>query len=90
MDFPDQIIDEINKIGSNLLLKGERFYINVQGVPKGYVTKDVELSATSLLIENKMKIDAKTGTEEKHYNLLLTHITKSNACLLYTYYAADE
>ena len=73
------VVDEINKIGSNLLLKGERFYINVQGVPKGYVTKDVELSATSLLIENNRKIDAKPGTEEKHDKLLFTHITKSNA-----------
>ena len=73
------VVDEINKIGSNLLLKGERFYVNVQGVPKGYVTKDVELSATSLLIENNRKIDAKPGTEEKHDKLLFTHITKSNA-----------
>ena len=73
------VVDEINKIGSNLLLKGERFYVNVQGVPKGYVTKDVELSATSLLIENNRKIDARPGTEEKHDKLLFTHITKSNA-----------
>ena len=73
------VVDEINKIGSNLLLKGERFYVNVQGIPKGYVTKDVELSATSLLIENNRKIDAKPGTEEKHDKLLFTHITKSNA-----------
>ena len=73
------VVDEINKIGSSLLLKGERFYVNVQGVPKGYVTKDVELSATSLLIENNRKIDAKPGTEEKHDKLLFTHITKSNA-----------
>ena len=73
------VVDEINKIGSSLLLKGERFYVNVQGVPKGYVTKDVELSATSLLIENNRKIDARPGTEEKHDKLLFTHITKSNA-----------
>ena len=73
------VVDEINKIGSSLLLKGERFYVNVQGVPKGYVTKDVELSATSLLIENNRKIDAKPGTEERHDKLLFTHITKSNA-----------
>ena len=73
------VVDEINKIGSSLLLKGERFYVNVKGVPKGYVTKDVELSATSLLIENNRKIDARPGTEEKHDKLLFTHITKSNA-----------
>jgi hypothetical protein len=73
------VVDEINKIGSSLLLKGERFYVNVQGVPKGYVTKDVELSATSSLIENNRKINAKPGTDEKHDKLLFTHITRSNA-----------
>ena len=73
------VVNEINKIGSNLLLKGERFYVDVQGVPSGYVTKDVELSATSSLIENNRKINAKPGTEEKHDKLLFTYITKSHA-----------
>ena len=61
------------------MLKGERFYVDVQGMPSGYVTKDVELSATSSLIENNRKINAKPGTEEKHDKLLFTYITKSHA-----------
>ena len=73
------VVDEISKIGSNLLLKGEKFYVSVQGFPKGYVTKDVELSATSSLIEKNKNIDARPGTKEKHDNLLFTYITKSNA-----------
>ena len=73
------VVNEINKIGSSLLLKGEKFYVNVQGVPKGYVAKDVELSATSSLIEDNKKINAKPGTEDKHDKLLFTFITKSNA-----------
>ena len=73
------VVNEISKIGTNLLLKGERFYVNVQGAPKGYVTKDVELSATSSLIENNKKINAKPGTEEKHDKLLFAYVTKSNA-----------
>ena len=73
------VVDEITKIGSNLLLKGEKFYVSVQGLPKGYVAKDVELSATSSLIEKNKNIDARPGTEEKHDNLLFTYITKSNA-----------
>ena len=73
------VVDEINKVGSSLLLKGEKFYVNIQGVPKGYVTKDAELSATSSLIENNKSINAKPGTEEKHDKLLFTYITKSNA-----------
>ena len=66
------VVDEINKIGSSLLLKGERFYVNVQGIPKGYVAKDVELSATSSLIEDNKKINARPGTEDKHDKLLFT------------------
>ena len=46
----NNIISEITTVGSRLLLKGERFYVNVEGMPSGYVTEDVELSATSLLI----------------------------------------
>ena len=73
------IVDEITRIGSNLLLKGEKFYVKVEGTPHGYVTKDVELSATSSLIEKNKKIDARPGTQDKHDKLLFTHITKSNA-----------
>ena len=73
------IVDEITRIGSNLLLKGEKFYVKVEGTQHGYVTKDVELSATSSLIEKNKKIDARPGTEDKHDKLLFTHITKSNA-----------
>ena len=61
------------------MLKGEKFYVNIQGVPKGYVTKDAELSATSSLIENNKSINAKPGTEEKHDKMLFAYITKSNA-----------
>ena len=73
------VVDEITKVGSSLLLKGEKFYVNVEGTPKGYVNKDVELSATSTLIENNKKIDARPGTEEKYDKLLFTYITKSKA-----------
>jgi len=77
-DFKN-IVSEITKIGSSLLLKGEKFYVSVDGIPKGYMTKDVELSATSSLIENNKIIDAVPGTKEKHDKLLFTYITKSNA-----------
>lgn len=73
------VVDEIAKIGSSLLLKGEKFFVNVEGNVKGYQINDVELSATSLLIEKNKKIDARPGTKEKHDNLLFTYITKSNA-----------
>ena len=77
-DF-NTIISEITKIGSNLLLKGERFYVQVEGTSTGFLTKDVELSATSSIIEKTVKLGAKPGSEEKYDKLLYTYLTKSNA-----------
>ena len=48
-DF-DEIISEITSIGGNLLLKGERFLVKVEGESKGFFTKDIELAATSSII----------------------------------------
>ena len=77
-DF-DTIVSEITKIGSNLLLKGEKFYVQVEGISTGFLTKDIEISATSSIIEKTIKIGAKPGTEEKYEKLLYTYLTKYNA-----------
>ena len=60
-DF-NTIVSEITKIGSNLLLKGEKFYVKVEGNSSGYLPKDVELSATSSLIDKTVKLGVKPGT----------------------------
>lgn len=75
----DTLVSGITKIGSNLLLKGERFYVKVDGQAKGYLPKDIEIAATSSLIEKTTKIGAKPGTEDKYDKLLYTYLTKSNA-----------
>ena len=75
----EEIVKEITSIGGNLLLKGERFLVKVEGESKGFFTKDIELSATSSIIEKKSNIDAKPGTEEDYDKLLYTYMTKNNA-----------
>ena len=45
-DF-QKVVSEITMVGGNLLLKGERFLVKVEGVSKGFFTKDIELAATS-------------------------------------------
>ena len=75
----DVLISAITKIGSNLLLKGDTFYVKVEGQSKGYLPKDLEFAATSSLIENTTKLGAKPGTEDKHDKLLYTYLTKLNA-----------
>lgn len=74
----ETLVSEITKIGSNLLLKGDTFYVKVEGKSKGYLPKDVEFSATSSLIEKTAKLGAKPGTEDKHEKLLYTYLTRSN------------
>ena len=77
-DF-NEIVSEITKVGSNLLLKGEKFLVHVEGTASGFLPKDVEISATSSLIEKTVKLGAKPGSEEKYDKLLYTCLTKSNA-----------
>jgi len=73
------LISSITKIGNNLLLKGEHFYVKVEGSSLNYLAKDVEIAATSSLIEKTTNLDVKPGTEEKHDKLIYTFLTKSNA-----------
>ena len=77
-DFQD-IVSEISSVGGNLLLKGEKFLVRVEGVSKGFLTKDVEIAATSNIIEKKLNLGAHPGTEEDYDKLLYTYLTKNNA-----------
>jgi len=77
-DFQD-IISEITSIGGNLLLKGEKYLVKVEGISKGFVTKDIEIAATSSIIEKKSKLGAHPGTDENFDKLLYTYLTKNNA-----------
>ena len=73
------IISEITTIGGNLLLKGEKFLVTVEGISKGFLVKDVEIAATSNIIEKKSNLGAHPGTEEKFDKLLYTYLTKNYA-----------
>jgi hypothetical protein len=74
------VIDStIAKIGTSLLLQGERFYVKVEGHSSGYLPKDVEVAATSALIEKTIKMDSRPGSEEKHDKLIHCFLTKKNA-----------
>ena len=77
-DF-DKVVTEISKIGSNLLLKGDNFFVKIEGEAKGFLPKDLEMAATSSIIERSSKLEVQPGTEENHNKLLYTYLTKSNA-----------
>lgn len=73
------IVSEITSLGGNLLLKGEKFLVKVEGYSKGFFPKDIEIAATSSIIEKKSKLGAKPGTEKNYDKLLYTYLTKNNA-----------
>ena len=77
-NFQD-IVSEITSTGGNLLLKGEKFLVKVDGTSKGFLTKDVEIAATSNIIEKKSNLGAHPGTDENFDKLLYSYITKNNA-----------
>ena len=77
-DFQN-IVSEITTIGGNLLLKGEKFLVRVEGISKGFIVKDVEIAATSNIIEKKSNLGAHPGTDEKFDKLLYTYLTKNYA-----------
>ena len=73
------IVSEITSLGGNLLLKGEKFLVKVEGTTKGFFPKDIEIAATSSIIEKKSNLGARPGTEENYDKLLYTYLTKNNA-----------
>lgn len=72
----DVLVSTIAKIGTNLLLSGERFLVKVEGYSAGYMTKDVELAATSSLIEKTTSHGTKPGTQERYDKLIYAYLTK--------------
>ena len=79
------IVNGISKVGENLFLKSERFLIQVEGSAKGFIAKDVEVAATSALIEKTAKKGVRPGTVEKYDKLLYVYLTKTSAyiCIWY-------
>lgn len=63
----------------NLLLKGDKFYIKVEGKSSHYLAKDLEVTATASLIEKSADLQVKAGSEIDHTRLLYTYLTESYA-----------
>lgn len=73
------VVSAITKICSNLLLKGDKFYVKIEGYSTGYLPKDLEIATTSSLIEKTTKLGAKPGTENNNDKVLYTFLTKKHA-----------
>jgi len=81
----ESIVNGISKAAVDIFLKGERFLLQIEGCAKGFTTKDIELAATSSLIEKTAEMGIKPGTSKKHDRKLYVYLTKLNAyiCIYY-------
>jgi hypothetical protein len=79
------IVDGISKAAEDIFLKGEKFLVQIEGYAKGFTTKDVELAATSSVIEKTTGMGIKPGTNKKYDRKLYVCLTKLNAyiCIYY-------
>lgn len=77
-DFKE-IVSGIVSIGGNLLLKGDMFLVNVEGHARGFLPKDVEIAATSGIIEARASAGASPGTRQRHDREIYAYLTKKNA-----------
>ena len=79
------IVNGVSKTATDIFLKGERFLLQIEGYAKGFTTKDIELAATSSLIEKTAGMGIKPGTSKKYDRKLYVYLTKLNAyiCIYY-------
>jgi len=81
------VVSEVTRLGGNLLLRGERFLVRVEGDARGFVPKDAEIAITSSIIEKRADQGAVPGSESKYDKLLYTYVTKNSAyvCIFLDY-----
>jgi len=81
----ESIVNGVSKTAADIFLKGERFLLQIEGYAKGFTTKDIELAATSSLIEKTAGMGITPGTRKKYDRKLYVYLTKLNAyiCIYY-------
>lgn len=75
----DDISGAIADVGGNLLLAGDRFLVQVDGHSQGFLPRDVEMAATSAIIDAKSSQGIRPGTAASHDKLLYAYMTNKNA-----------
>lgn len=75
--------EAVAQVAGRLLLEGEAYMVRAEGRPRGYVPGDLEMAATSLIIERHARIGARPGTAARHDRELYAYATArhSYACL---------
>lgn len=75
----DSVLSTITNTALSLLLKGEKFYVKVEGKTKKFLAKDLEIASTAMLVEKSMHLEAKPGSESNHDRLVYAYLTDTYA-----------
>ncbi len=75
----DSILSTITNTALSLLLKGEKFYVKVEGKTKKFLAKDLEIAATVMLVDKSTHLEAKPGSESSHDRLVYVYLTDTYA-----------
>ena len=71
----ESILSIITTTALSLLLKGEKFYVKIDGKTRNFLAKDLESAATAMLVDKCTSLDAKPGSESNHDRLVYVYLT---------------
>ena len=76
-DF-DSALSIITNTALSLLVKGEKFYVKVDGKTGKFLAKDLEIAATTTLVDKSATLEARPGSESNHDKLVYAYLTDSH------------
>jgi len=71
----ESILSIITNTALSLLLKGEKFYVKIDGKTRNFLAKDLESAATAMLVDKCTSLEAKPGSELNHDRLVYVYLT---------------
>lgn len=71
----ESILSTITNTALSLLLKGEKFYVKIDGKSRNFLAKDLEGAATAMLVDKCTSLEAKPGSESNHDRLVYVYLT---------------
>ena len=71
----ESVLSIITNTALSLLLKGEKFYVKIEGKTRNFLAKDLEIAATAMLADKGTSLEAKPGSESRHDRLVYAYLT---------------
>ncbi|HEX5456958.1 MAG TPA: thiamine biosynthesis protein [Candidatus Nitrosotalea sp.] len=76
-DF-DSALSVITNTTLSLFVKGEKFYVKVDGKTRKFLAKDLEMAVTTTLVDKSVTLEVRPGSESNHDRLVYAYLTDSH------------